>query len=498
MYKFPIHKVLIATLALVQLSCDDFLTQSDPSNFTAANYYKNADHAQSAVDAIYVDLRQIRGGSNTGAAWLMTEFATGLGNTTSLGSAQNNLTFRNLDYDPNNPYLMSYWSSHYRGIANANIAVEKIPGIDMNEALRNQLVSEARFLRAYYYFNLVRLFGDVPLITEAVDLGSPNFMPSRTSVAEIYELILSDLKAAEGGGLPPASSAGRVSLSAVKSLLADVYLTMAGYPLNKGKEYYTLARDKAREVIDSKAHRLYESYALLRSDKHENTGEHIFMTQFDQSVANHNGLQLTLIPFNSEISHIMGYGMLYPVSEFVESYEAGDKRAEEKQFFYTRYGTARDRTKIVEFGAPYIFKWFDEASNLNGAISGLNWPLIRYAEVLLTYAEAENEVNGPDAAYEAVNQLRARAGLTTLAGLDTRAFREAVWRERWHELCYENKTWFDMARLRKAFNVKTLQFDDFVGHQFVYGPVLSQRELLFPLPESEVLNNKNLTQNQGY
>ncbi|SEK27843.1 RagB/SusD family nutrient uptake outer membrane protein [Parapedobacter koreensis] len=498
-FNWIIKKATFAFALLSLVACEDFLTQSDPSNFTSQNYYTKPEHAQSAVDAIYVDLRQIRGGSNSGAAWLMTEFASGLGNTTALGSAQNNLTFRNLEFDPNNPYGASYWNSHYRGIANANIAIQKIPDITMDEGLKNRLLGEARFLRAYYYYNLVRLFGEVPLILEPVDLGSDNFMPLRAPINDVYQLIVSDLQTAETAGLPYTSIAGRVSLGAVQSLLADVYLTMAGYPLNLGTAYYTLARDKAKEVVDANMHHLFQSYDSLRMEGSENQGEHIFMTQFDQNVANHNGLQLILIPFNAPISNIEGYGMLYPVIEFVESYEDGDRRAEEKQFFYTSYGAASDRSQIIEFGAPYIYKWFDDNANVSGNISGLNWPLIRFAEVLLTYAEAENEVSGPTAlAYQALNQIRKRANLADLSGLSTEDFREAVWRERWHELCYENKTWFDMARLRKVYNLRTGRFDEFVGHQFVYGPTLSSRELLFPIPESEILNNKNLTQNEGY
>ena len=124
---------------------------------------------------------------------------------------------------------------------------------------------------------------------------------------------------------------------------------------------------------------------------------------------------------------------------------------------------------------------------------------MRYAEILLIYAEASNEVSGPSAnAYEAINMMRRRAELPELDGLSQSDFREAIWRERWYELSFENKTWYDMARLRKAFNVATRQFEDFVGHQFSYGPTLKERELLFPIPTAEIRNNSKLTQNPGY
>ena len=131
--------------------------------------------------------------------------------------------------------------------------------------------------------------------------------------------------------------------------------------------------------------------------------------------------------------------------------------------------------------------------------SNLNWPLIRYAQVLLDFAEASNEANGPTAeAYNAVNKIRSRAALPDLAGLSKDQLREAIWRERFYELSFENKTWFDMVRIRKGFNVATKQFDNYVGYKFSYGPIVSERELLFPIPTSEVRDNKNITQNPGY
>ena len=135
--------------------------------------------------------------------------------------------------------------------------------------------------------------------------------------------------------------------------------------------------------------------------------------------------------------------------------------------------------------------------------NNLNVPLIRYADVLLLYAEAQNEVGGPTAdAYAALKRIRDRATLVTPAlGSYTQAtFREAVWRERWHELSYEQLSWFDMVRLQKVYNGKTDGFDNFVGHiNPSSNQPLQQKHLLFPIPKQELLNNPNLkTQNPGY
>jgi len=133
----------------------------------------------------------------------------------------------------------------------------------------------------------------------------------------------------------------------------------------------------------------------------------------------------------------------------------------------------------------------------------LNVPQIRYAQVLLTYAEAQNEVGGPtQAAYDAFKRIRDRAKLTTPAlGTYTQStFRNAVWKERWHELCYEQITWFDMVRLRKAFNERTKSFEEFVNHvNLSSNQKLQEKHLLLPLPTAELLNNPKLgKQNPGY
>jgi hypothetical protein len=275
---------------------------------------------------------------------------------------------------------------------------------------------------------------------------------------------------------------------------------MAGNPLQAGADYYELARDKAADVINSNEFYLFDSYADLRNEDTENTGEHIFMVQYDTNIINHNGLQFVLVPYNQGISLFSAEtGGIYAQTEFVESYEEGDKRTEEKQFYYREFTLESDRSQTRNLGGWYIYKWMDPVAHIETAVSGLNWPLFRYAEVLFIYAEASNEVSGPTTtAYEAVNAIRSRAELPALEGLSQDEFREAIWREKWHEMSYENKTWYDMVRLRKAFNVTTGEFEEYVGHTFVYGPTLSERELLFPIPDAELRNNENLTQNPGY
>src|SRR5690606_27578652 len=240
-------------------------------------------------------------------------------------------------------------------------------------------------------------------------------------------------------------------------------------------------------------------YGDLHDPDMKNIQENIFMIQFATQILPSNW-QVSIIPYNKNISQYSDEtGGIYATADFVKSYDPGDLRAKEKQFFFTKFTNESNRNQEVDLGGYFIWKHFDEVAQTSTANSDLNWPVIRYANVLLTYAEASNEVNGPNsAAYEAVNAIRSRAELGGLENLSKTQLREAIWKERWYDLCFENKTWYDMVRLRKGCNVKTAEFEDYVCHKLTYGPVLKERELLFPIPTREMLNNTNLTQNSGY
>jgi len=499
--KNKLKVILTGTLLSFGTSCSDFLGKIDPSNITADSYYKSAEHAQAAITAIYSNLKDIRGGSYIGGPWLMAEFATGLADT-DLGQADNSNIIRNLNNNSDNGYGLAHWRSNYEGIANANLAIAKIPGIQMNEDLKKKYLGEAKFLRAHYYYQLVRLFGKVPLILDPIDLASKDLYPTQASEEEIYTQIVKDLIDAEGSGVPVKDPAGKVTLGAVKTVLSSVYLTMAGYPLGKGATHYKMAADKAKEVIDNAStygYSLFSSYDDLHNPAKKNTGENIFMVQYKTLTAPSNWQPL-IIPYNMNISAYSDQtGAIYANLDFIKSYETGDKRVEEKAFYYTKYTSKTDRTKTVNLGGYFLYKHFDVQANLSSASADLNWSLYRYAELLLIYAEASNEVSGPTGlGYEGLNAIRKRASLTAHLGLSQKFFREAVWREKWHELSYEGVTWFDMVRIRKGFNVSKGTFDEFVGHKFAYGPTLTARDLVFPIPTSEMRNNRNLVQNLGY
>ncbi len=478
--------------------CSDFLNESDPSNFTVENYFTKPEHATSSVNAIYASMRDPMGSGFGGGTWMMTEFATGLA-ATDLGQAVNSYFVKDLKNTSDNGYGQAYWTAYYKGIGNANLSIAKIPEINMDATQAQKLLAEAHFLRAWYYFQLVQMFGNIPLITEPVNLQSEQLYPDPATPEEVYNLIVADLKTAEAAGLKWVESSGRVSQGAIKSLMAKVYLTMAGYPLQKGAEYYRLASQKAEEVIASNQFRLFDTYNDLHNPAKKNIEENIFMIQYKTQIIP-SGWQVSIIPYNKNISQYSDEtGGIYATADFARSFDPADLRGKEKQFFYTRFTLEADRTREIDLGGYFIYKHFDNTAHTSTANSDLNWPVLRYADVLLMYAEAENEANGPSAkVYDAVNATRKRAELPDLSGLSKEQLREEIWKERWYELCFENITWFDMVRLRKAFNVSTKKFDDYVGHQFSYGPVVSEKELLFPIPTLELKNNTKLNQNEGY
>lgn len=500
--------LLLSGTLLLGAGCTKFLEEQDPSNLSPDSYFTLPEHAEASVNAVYANLRfQSDGAGIFSANFQLLEAMTGTTTSqTGQNSDLNNLL--NLAFNPDNVHIRQWWQALYRGISNANLSIKKIPDINpMDETLRKRYIGEAKFLRALHYYWLVRLWGDVPLLTEPIEnVNAPEVYAGRTSQDSVYNQIVKDLTEAEASGLPNTETSGRASLGAVKSLLASVYLTMAGLPLNKGAAYYKLAADKANEVITGGSYSLFTRYMDLHNPSTKNRGEHIFMAQYSASVSDaRNGFQGILLPnFGGISAYGTQVGSTVPTVSFFDSFEDGDKRTEEQQFFYTKYYTDGNGA-LKDLNAPYIYKHFDTTANgtfgIKGtAQSGLNWPLLRYAEVLLIYAEAQNEVGGPTAAtIAALKQIRDRAKLTTPATFTQATFREAVWRERWHELCYEGKSWFDMVRLRKVYNESTQGFDNFVGHKFSYGPTLAEKHLLAPLPTLEYNNNPSLRpQNPGY
>jgi hypothetical protein len=414
----------------------------------------------------------------------------------------------NFNTTTDNPGVANIWSAHYAGILRANIVIDKVPGIAaVDETRKGQIVGQAQFLRGLYYFNLVRLFGDVPLTTKPQVSGDDLKVP-RTAVTAVYEQIIADLSAAETA-LPLAWSGedlGRATRGAAKALLAKVYLT---------QQQWSLAAAKAREVIDLAVYALQPDYAANFDPNTENGAESVFEVQYHSGSngwmesSEGNVRSEFMAPRQSGITPWGGFGWNQPTAEFVSGYEPGDKRKAVTVFSegdtYEPGGTYKNSAdggkvyrynKSISYTGHNVRKYLTGLVNSFGTDSPMNTPVIRYADVLLMYAEALNELGQSAAAEPYLNQVRARAGLPPVSGLGVDAFRDKVLHERRMELAFEGEWWFDLVRTGRA-----IPFLRALGNPDPYGVArgnIQPKHLLFPIPQGERDINPNLTQNEGY
>jgi tetratricopeptide (TPR) repeat protein len=387
-----------------------------------------------------------------------------------------------------NNSLLETWQMHYKTINIANIAIERIPSINMDATLRTRLVNEAKFLRGLMYFNLVRLFGDVPLVTKEVE----DLKPARAPAAAVYDLIISDLSAAEGLPLDYAagSGKGRATSGAAKSLLAKVYLT---------RKEYDKAAAKALEVINSNQYQLWEDYANVFKLSSRNGKEAIFSVGFGDgggaiSFWEVGQFNVRLLPRElTEEGVENSQGWQIPTMHLYNSYDADDRRRS-----VTFVTEVRNRNGSTTQIRPYIQKYWDRVAEPKANGSFNDFPVIRYADVLLMYAEALNELGNSATAHEYINKVRRRArfnGTTYLnvlpdyVSLSKEQFRTAVLDERRKEFVAEGHRWFDLARTGTLQTLVPLAKP---------GVVPQAKHYVMPLPQRERDLNENLDQNEGY
>jgi hypothetical protein len=498
------RNILLAATILLSCSCKKFLEEKPTSFLTPESNVSSVKVARAFANSGYQNLQGFlagQSGSYGGNTWNLMEFMTGKSNS-DLGQT-GFINYQNLSYSPTSFYFDTWWQQMYLGIGATNLAISKIPAINaagLTVEAKTNMLAEVHTLRALYYFQLVRMYGAVPMVTETpkdLNLNIP-----RTAAKDIYDkVIIPDLLLAEKSTLPWKDNTGKVSMGAVKALLADVYLTYAGAAINGGKQYYAESAKRSLEVIQSGGYTLFPEYTDMIKPANKNTGEFIFQVQYAASVPSTNPLTPLTIPNFSGISKYSDeYGSVYPTEQFINSFPAGDKRVQEKQFFYTNYPNIKTGV-TVNFKGHYIYKWFDVSAATSTVKSDLNFTLYRLADVELMYAEASNEAeNGPNAtAIQMVNNIRARANLAPIVALSQAAFEQEVWLQRYFELCFENKMWFDMIRTRKVHNDVTGNWDNFVGHKTVFGATFAEKQLLFPLPKQETdVNPKLLPNNTGF
>lgn len=292
----------------------------------------------------------------------------------------------------------------------------------------------------------------------------------------------------------------------IKSLLADVYLTYAGFPVKGGDQHYAESAKRSKEVINSGEHTLFNEYREMINPVNRNQKGFILQVQHAKTIRENGLTPVTLPAFRGIAAYTDEYGGLVPRREFLESYEAGDKRVEEKQFYYTYYkGHPNDypendpRRDSLNLGGYFIYKYFDKQAIDVDSRSELNFTVYRYADVLLMYAEASNRAEGAPTLLgrSSLNAIRNRAHLPPVTTSAMDEFEKAVWAERYFELAFENKMWFDMIRTRQVRNDLTRQWDNFVVHTNLFGETFAEKNLLLPIPQREIDNNRNLVQDIG-
>lgn len=505
-----IHFLLIA-ISLGLAACTSL--EEDPKSFISpSQFYKTSNDAVAAVNSIYFHLNQ---NDIVGQPIYNSLYNTGLDFMTddlSAGPGSPNPDVRSLSVLAHSSTLIrgkESWQQHYSGINKANVAIERIPGITMDEKLKSRLLGEARFLRALFYFDLVRQFGDVPLLlTDQTQLPIEQLQVPRNPTSEVYAQIITDLKeSANSFKIGAAGEAGRATEGAAKSLLSKVYLT---------KRDWANAVTTAEEVINgSYGYALLTDYSQVFLPAFKNSKEHIFSAQFN-SVANITnavtardiatgvpglkgsyGDQLTFYTNGSD-----KYFSIYKL------YSAKDKRRNVS--FVTKYksptngkfyGKLND-SKVLGDSIPYINKYWDPNFASTGK-SEANANILRYAEVLLIHSEAENELNGPTAkAYASLNKIRNRAGLDDLTpGLSKDQFREAVYLDRRLELVGEYQRFFDLIRQTgsEVTGVGPEGRGTLIKNLLLVGKTnVAARHYLYPIPQFEIERNKKLTQNPGW
>lgn len=481
--------MLVAGSLLLGTSCKKFLEENPKHVVATTNYYKTESDAISAVNSIYAYLNSYNAGSTAGVYhstfWVAAGLASDEMQNNQIGTPQFD-QLGTFTYSPQNAALQEIWIMHYKTIYIANIAIARIPNIEMNANLRSRLVGEAQFLRALMYFNMVRMFGKVPLILKEEE----PLRPEVASVDAIYEQIHRDLDAAEAVLPPsydPGNGRGRATNGAALSLHAKVYLTQK----NWGK-----AAEKAKAVIDTHRYDLWEDFASAFKLANRGGKEAVFSVGFGDA----NGaiifwevgqFLVRLLPRElSEEGVINSQGWQFPTQQLYNSFDADDRRR--AVTFVTEIHKSNGSVETIR---PYFQKYWDRVAEPKGNESSQDFPVIRYSDVLLMYAEAANENDQPLEAHKYINMVRKRARfdgttyrntLPDYASLSKADFRTAVLKERRYELSAEGHRWFDLARTN---TLETLV------PQAKPGVVPAARNYLFPVPQSERDLNPNLTQN---
>src|SRR5574344_1400934 len=427
---------MLGIIVLFCSSCSDFLNQEPISNSSVDTFYKTQADIEQGVVGAYSSLQSYKqyGANFVYFMEVRSDNTYTESYTTSGGIYGDFDLFRTVS---TNTILDMTWAGCYEGIQRCNIILNNIDNVSMSDDLKQQYKGEVLFIRALTYFNLVRLWGDVPLVTKELKDPFEAFNFTRTPTSDVYKQIIEDLtNAASMLPLKVAKARlGAVTSGAANALLGEVYLTLTEY---------TKAKDVWKQVIDSNVYKLLTSYADVFNVLNKNSAESIFEIQYNKDVVDQGSRFANIFAPKASTEITGGVGTALgdntPTDDLYKKYESGDLRRD------ISIGKISD-------GRMYCKK-FVVAPVLPNQ-SDANFIVIRYADVLLMYAEALNEesyiTNGE--AFNYLNLIRKRAGLKIYSSdnlSNKESFREAVWKERRFELAFENHRWFDLLRTGKA------------------------------------------------
>ena len=525
----------IFALLLLFTSCHDYLTEIEPGTTLLGDFFTSTAAAEQNVTACYVPLMWEYNNTYL-PEWFIGDIVSddalkGGGSTSDMADAYDMENWRTTSQ---NTLLLDFYRAQYQGIARCNLAIKYINnmevGIDeeFTQEMKNRLLGEAYFLRAYYYFRLVRVYAGVPITTEVID-NSDKWGVPRSSVEEVYNLIISDLTQANAylqlRSMMTAEDLGRATKGAAQAMLLKVNLYMASPYWNKqltqdAATYYAAAKQWGDSIITSGEYSLCPNYEDNFTLAGENGEESIFEIQYMEVPWGDYGEgfgftagSFTQILMRSRSSLIGGgWGFDHPTQNLYNEFESNDLRRDVailnpadslietpsveiylgSRYLNNKYGMYRDP---ADQGGGYG-KWALHASR-----GPLNNRQIRYADVLLMYAEACIESGDAATALTYINQVRQRVGLAAIAAADRTALRH----ERRVELAMEGHRWFDLVRwegvagngLKAHMDAyKTTEHPDAQSHiqEFVAG-----KHEIFPIPQEEIqLNPTEMKQNPGY
>ncbi|MGD1892869.1 MAG: RagB/SusD family nutrient uptake outer membrane protein [Cyclobacteriaceae bacterium] len=461
--------IILAISVLGFVACEDELNQSPITDKSADNFFQTEIEIESAVNGVYATLQ----GFNLYGVYIPIIGEIPSDNTFAEVPANDGGRYGQLDEFTTvteNPVITNLWRDSYRGIQRANTVLNRIEEVEFeDENVKSSRIGEMKFIRALLYFNLVRLYGDIPLVIEETSNPNDFFGQARTPTADVYTQIITDLDEVITVLPKSQSEAGRVTQTAAQSLLGKVHLTLGNY---------NEAINHLGAVKASGLHSLVANPADIFTIENENNEEIIFAVQFASGLnGNSEGSRLFQQTAPSgTVNEAKGHNL--PTVTLYNLFDPNDLR------FDAFLG-------VTEEGIPFSKKLAEPATDPRDG--GSDMVVIRYADVLLMLAEAQNETGNTQAALENLNAVRTRAGLSNATARSQTDIRDAIALERRFELVSEGHRWFDLLRTNQAISVMNAWFAE-QGRS----TRIDENDLLMPIPQSQIDTDPAITQNSGY